>query len=652
MTVARNAAAAVRLADGSVLVAGGWNTPGAVPGTVIPLTTAEIYDPATASFHVTGSLNTPRSAALAEPLPNGQALVIGGETPAGAGGEGYVASTTEIYDPGTGRFTPGPNLPTALADPLALTLTDGRIWITGEDAACTGFGCPSPVFLYDAATNAFTSQGGLLMSRIWAAAVRLANGKVLVTSGLPDSPATSPLDSAEIYDPASGVSSLSAGFVQAATQSSAVLLPDGRVLICGGIGHFGPLAQCQLYDPNADTFTAAASMQQPRRRPVGMLLPDGSVLEASTEADPNAEEFHPLLGSFSNLGNFTLAHTEYSAVQLADGSILFAGGGTAAAEVFAPGSGAAPEFTLTTPHLEVVTGVTSATIPITVTGSGGFHADVTLSCKNNTSVACAFSPSSVASGQSSTLTVTGLSLTQRVATFTVVGTSGTIVNQLQLEVDLEPPVAALTPLELSFAPQAVGTASPPQTVHLDNEGGTALHIFAIAASGDFSVSSDCPAVIANGTTGCELQVVFRPGATGSRLGSVMVSDDSPQPPSPQTVALSGTGSPASAPALQLSPDRLDFGATRVGDASRPQTVALLNTGSTTLRRLVLSVSGDFRERDTCPSHLAAGARCLIEVTFRPRVAAHLAGLLLVRADAAPQPITVSLAGSGQPRRGR
>jgi hypothetical protein len=62
---------ATRLNNGQVLIAGGADTNGLIPA-------AELYDPSTGTFSLTGSLNTPRLGHTATLLPNGEALIAGG----------------------------------------------------------------------------------------------------------------------------------------------------------------------------------------------------------------------------------------------------------------------------------------------------------------------------------------------------------------------------------------------------------------------------------------------------------------------------------------------------------------------------------------------------------------------------------------------
>jgi hypothetical protein len=102
--------------------------------------------------------------------------------------------------------------------------------------------------------------------------------------------------------------------------------------------------------------------------------------------------------------------------------------------------------------------------------------------------------------------------------------------------------ASISPPNLVFTPQKVGTTSPVQTINLSDASTTALTITAIAITGtnaaDFVQANTCGTGIA-GRASCTVSVTFKPTATGTRTAAVSVTDNGGA--SPQSVALTGTG---------------------------------------------------------------------------------------------------------------
>ena len=89
----------------------------------------------------------------------------------------------------------------------------------------------------------------------------LTDGKVLVAGGNdlmtgPDYPATGLAQAtAELYDPASGTWTATASMLTPLDHHTATLLPDGTVLVAGGVTGGGDqrivLASAELYDPGS-----------------------------------------------------------------------------------------------------------------------------------------------------------------------------------------------------------------------------------------------------------------------------------------------------------------------------------------------------------------------------------------------------------------
>jgi N-acetylneuraminic acid mutarotase len=94
MNIARAGYTATLLGNGKVLAAGGSYGVYPVDHT---LRSAELYDRATGAWTMTGSMNTSREFHTATLLPNGQVLVAGGES--GSGRTFTLVTSAELYTP-------------------------------------------------------------------------------------------------------------------------------------------------------------------------------------------------------------------------------------------------------------------------------------------------------------------------------------------------------------------------------------------------------------------------------------------------------------------------------------------------------------------------------------------------------------------------
>ncbi|HXJ96599.1 MAG TPA: SBBP repeat-containing protein, partial [Terriglobia bacterium] len=96
------------------------------------------------------------------------------------------------------------------------------------------------------------------------------------------------------------------------------------------------------------------------------------------------------------------------------------------------------------------------------------------------------------------------------------------------------PGVSFVPATLTFANQAAGTTSPPQTVLLHNVGSASLSISDIRTIGDFGQTNNCGATLAGGGS-CAISITFTPSGSGRRSGTLSVSDNAAN--SPQQMAL-------------------------------------------------------------------------------------------------------------------
>jgi hypothetical protein len=347
LTSPRYAHTSTLLGNGKTLVAGGEGNAN--------LVNTELYDPAIGTFTPTKDAQNnltscaPRFDHTATVLLDGKVLLAGGYH----GGAGVVGlPEAELYDPATGVFTAttGPMI-TARYSHAATLLPDGKVLIAGGtnfvvwlnsdgvEIGATG-GTLATAEVYDPATGRFTATGNLLGQRNHPTANLLPDGRVLLAGGVTGG--SSVLGTAELYDPATGLFTATAGSLLTPREyHTSTLLPDGKVLFVGG-QNFIALASSELYDPATGLFTASGPMGAQRRLHTATLLADGKVLVAGGElgfdALDSAELYDPATGSFSPTGSMVVKRVQHSASVLPGGKVLLTGtyGPDESAEVFDP----------------------------------------------------------------------------------------------------------------------------------------------------------------------------------------------------------------------------------------------------------------------------------------------------------------------------
>ncbi len=169
MATARLGHTATLLPTGKVLIVGGVAT-----SVSQPTVAAEMYDPATATFTTTGSMARARAGHTATILQDGKVLITGGYTDF-TNGEFHATSTAELYDPVTATFSATGSMLAARFVHTATLLPNGTVLIAG--------GPHSTAELYDPATGVFSPTGGMETGRAEHSATLLQYGKVLVAGG-------------------------------------------------------------------------------------------------------------------------------------------------------------------------------------------------------------------------------------------------------------------------------------------------------------------------------------------------------------------------------------------------------------------------------------------------------------------------------------
>jgi hypothetical protein len=240
MIEARAGPTALLLPDGTVLVAGGTRD----GGDGSELASAELYDPGSGSWAATGEMIEARGGPTATLLPDGRVLVAGGFIT----NEGFAfpLASAELFDPSTGSWTATGNMIEARSSHAATLLPDGTVLVVGGDSVGGGGGELASAELYDPGTGSWTPTCSMAEVRSGPTATLLPDGMVLAAGGFSGG---SMLASAELYDPSSGSWTATANMVGVRYAHTATLLLDGTVLVAGGNGINIPLASAELYGP-------------------------------------------------------------------------------------------------------------------------------------------------------------------------------------------------------------------------------------------------------------------------------------------------------------------------------------------------------------------------------------------------------------------
>jgi hypothetical protein len=287
-------------------------------------------------FCDTGNLSTVRRVNTNTLLPNGKVLVAGG-----LDSSNVVLASAELYDPSTGLFSPTGSMTSPRYFHSATLLPNGKVLIVGGSASSNNGSPLQSAELYDPATGVFAATGNLGTARFSHTATLLLNGKVLVAGGVAH--LTSPSAPGELYDPATGIFTLTGNMVSTRMQHTATLLANGTVLITGGVGFTGTTAAAEIYDPTSSTFASTGSMSMPRFLHSATLLPNGAVLVVGGASGSQVVELYdPSLGTFSLTSSLSVQQFLPSAVTLTDGSVLVNGPGSTLpgpSEIYNPAAG-------------------------------------------------------------------------------------------------------------------------------------------------------------------------------------------------------------------------------------------------------------------------------------------------------------------------
>jgi concanavalin A-like lectin/glucanase superfamily protein/galactose oxidase-like protein/Big-like domain-containing protein/Kelch motif protein len=262
------------LSDGRVFVAGGHVS------THVGTKTAAIFNPQTQTWTSAAQMAVGRWYPTVTALPDGRMLTVAGEVNCAS----CNAKVPEVFNPATGTWT---RLTRASLDlpyyPHDFVLPDGRILVASSNLV------EIPTYTLDVATQTWTTIDPVAVHG--GSAVMYAPGKIMKSgrgrdTDLPIVPSVNTTYVLDMTVPNPHWRQ-TASMTYARTQHNLTLLPDGTVLVTGGgtnsdvFDPDAPVLTPELWDPATETYRLLAPMQVPRiYHSTALLLPDGRVLSA------------------------------------------------------------------------------------------------------------------------------------------------------------------------------------------------------------------------------------------------------------------------------------------------------------------------------------------------------------------------------------
>src|SRR5215469_6242245 len=231
----------------------------------------------------TGTLNVPRNGHTATELENGLVLVVGGKS-----SNGTVVASAELYDPATGKWTITGEMANARTNHTATLLTDGDVLVAiGIDNPQSP--CLATAELYNPSTGKWRTTSSMTTAHFWQGATLLQNGHVLVPT-TPDLLSEGDVliaNDHQFYDPTTATWTATGAIpLVSVALTNATILDNGEVLATGSQCKSSKDYSCTptpvafLYSVSGNSWSQTGSMNYVASYVTMTLLPSGEVLVA------------------------------------------------------------------------------------------------------------------------------------------------------------------------------------------------------------------------------------------------------------------------------------------------------------------------------------------------------------------------------------
>ncbi len=266
------------LPDGRIITVGGYGVP--TTGN-LGLADTTIFDPATSTWKRVADMKRPRWYPSLTELADGRYVAISGNSTNAS----TWADTPEVYDPAADTWTllNGVSTPQVHEEeyPFSYLAPNGKVFTIGPEEDNS--------FFLDVANQTWTPVGGA-SGVVNGSSVMYRPGKVLYSGGAPSvQTATSAKATSAVIDLTAGSPAWrqTPAMHNARIYHTLTMLPDGTVLALGGeqssdqsIVTSGVLP-AEIWDPATETWTSVAPMAAARNyHSTAVLMPDGRVLVA------------------------------------------------------------------------------------------------------------------------------------------------------------------------------------------------------------------------------------------------------------------------------------------------------------------------------------------------------------------------------------
>jgi hypothetical protein len=249
-----------------------------------------------------------------------------------------------VVDPGFQPTTPALD---AVVGNVVVALPTGKVLLSGGRTGSEGTELDS-LWLYDPYSGDLGyagADGPLVMSRprAYHTGTLLHDGRVLLAGG-EYKPTGMPVQNSllDLYDARSrtleSVQTKEPDWKWGITDSTATLVPDGRVILIGGSNGGGSINSIFAFEPKTNGFSKLGKLAWPREKHVAVLMPSGNIVVShgvSRSGEPDLylghpERIEPATGASTEIGPSYTYGLSPSATLLSNGDLLIAGGQFAA----------------------------------------------------------------------------------------------------------------------------------------------------------------------------------------------------------------------------------------------------------------------------------------------------------------------------------